>query len=133
MAIPQVVAQPEPLLLATEERYSLNRLAVISGWPEVSLRRLISSTDAAELMDMVDLGRAVVAARALRVGHATSVIRTINALPYLTSSMWLASAAGQTPRVSTSLLKITAYIEDHPASSWLLSPMGLFIADVDRH
>ncbi|MDQ5975318.1 MAG: hypothetical protein QG661_2527, partial [Actinomycetota bacterium] len=65
MAIPQVVAQPEPLLLATEERYSLNRLAVISGWPEVSLRRLISSTDAAELMDMVDLGRAVVAARAL--------------------------------------------------------------------
>jgi hypothetical protein len=104
--------------------YSLNRLAAFSGWPEASLRRATNADEKIrEILDMRDFRSAVIAARALKAGHDPSCIRAINALPHISSGMWLTTTMGSA-KITSSMVKAIVWIEDHPADMWTLSCLG---------
>ena len=114
------------------DRYSLNRLAALSGWAEASLRRLCSTQERiAEIMDMHDFRLAVAAARALRYGHDPACIRALNALPQPLTSMWLITCPGA-GKVTSTMTKAMAFIEDHPSAvTWQISSVGDLVLGVE--
>jgi hypothetical protein len=113
--------------------YSVNRLAAVSGFSEPTLRRWLTADPLhGELMDMRALPQAAVAARAIRAGHDPAVIRAVNAIPHLTSGLWLVSVPGSA-RIHGTIAKAAVWIEDRPSRVALISNIGQLILDVDAH
>lgn len=74
-------------------------------------------------MQMRDLGLAVVAARALRLGHSPTCIAALDALAVPNDESWLLSCP-ERAHVAASPVKAMAVIEDAPTVTWTLTRLS---------